>query len=279
MGTYTNSDGTEQSRFQIHLSSKVTGVEFGINNSEQTIITGLQINDSLIFHPNTQDNVTYVFCPGEAVGSLKKLGFAQPAYAGFAGAVLILNVDIPQEQLKQIIHHNQYMEVYQKDVVVSWQSRYKNNKLFIGVGGTKAFYADQTPHKDQEFALNRNLLQLNIVNNVVPEYVSWALGRDTKGATLTEQDLQQLESAGIANRWVGIRAVAYDDFPTLGYLYKDNLIVANARCTTDLGSGGVSFAPAAVYISRSAMNQAQRLDEFTQRTLNYGNSARTASSC
>ncbi len=31
------------------------------------------------------------------------------------------------------------MEVHQEGVILAWQARIKNNKVFIGVAGTKAF--------------------------------------------------------------------------------------------------------------------------------------------
>jgi len=88
--------------------------------------------------------------------------------------------------------------------------------------------------------------------------------------------LDYLEDHGIATRWAGVRAVVYDGFPTLGYVYKEDSKVENARCTTHLGSGGGSFSPAATVISRNAMSKEQ--DAFTQRILSYGNSSRTAES-
>lgn len=66
----------------------------------------------------------------------------------------------------------------------------------------------------------------------------------------------------------------YDGFPTLGYLYKDGVKIENARCTIHLGSGGGSFAPAAVFISRSAMNAEH--DAFEERILQYADSSRNA---
>ena len=107
--------------------------------------------------------------------------------------------------------------------------------------------------------------------------ISLALKYDTKGKTLTENDLNYLESQGIAKRWAGVRAVVYDGFPTVGYVYKqDGTCVENARCTTHLGSGGGSFSPAATIMSRNAMNKEH--DAFTKRILKYGNSSRTSKS-
>jgi|SRR5579859_6247760 len=195
---------------------------------------------------------------------------------GFAGVSLLLDIDVPQNKLKDYAPFNHCMEVHQEGVVLAWQARFRDNKIFIGVAGTKAFYSDQRPTKDQDFARNRNLLQLNMINDVLPEFISLALNYDTKGKALTEKDLNYLESKKIATRWAGVRAVVYDGFPTLGNVYKGNVKVTNARCTTHLGSGGGSFSPAVTLMSRSAMNQEH--DDFTQRILNYGDSSRTSKS-
>jgi len=165
------------------------------------------------------------------------------------------------------------MEVHQEGVVLAWQARFRDNKIFIGVAGTKAFYSDQKPHKDQAFAKNRNLLQLNMVNDVLPEFISLALGKNTKGQKLNESDLKYLEDNKLANRWVGTRAVAFDGFPTVGALYHSDSKVSNARCTTHLGSGGASFAPAAVTVSRSSVHE-QASDNLIQDVIKYGDSRR-----
>ncbi len=143
------------------------------------------------------------------------------------------------------------MEVHREGVVLAWQARRIGNEIFIAVAGTKAFYGNQKPQKDQAFAKNRNLLQLNMINDVLPECISIALQRDTKGQVITEEDLLILEKKNIARRWVGTRAVAYDGFPTLGEVHSANGAFSNLRTTKDLSSGGVSFGPAAVLFSRS----------------------------
>lgn len=103
-----------------------------------------------------------------------------------------------------------------------------------------------------------------------------ALGKQTKGMKLTQEDLIELKRRGIAERWVGTRAVAYDGFPTVGYVYNDAGQVSNARCTTHLGSGGASFAPAAVRVSRSCLFKDQPpQQELTDQVLKYGDSRRT----
>jgi hypothetical protein len=222
MGTYTNTKEIEENCFQIKFSKKAIGIKFKENSTQKTVVAGLIFEDGeTILHENT-DDYQYLFCPGEAVGTLKKLGFCEPAYAGFAGVSLLLTIDIPEDKTNDYTTFNHCMEVHQEGIVLAWQARFKNNKIFIGVAGTKAFYGDQQPTKDQEFAKNRNLLQLNMINDVLPECISLAFGYNTTGITLTENDLNFLESQKIASRWAGVRAVTYDGFPSLGYVYKEN---------------------------------------------------------
>ena len=61
------------------------------------------------------------------------------------------------------------MEVHGEGIVLAWQARFKDNHLFIGVAGTKAFYGDKQPNKNEDFATNRNLIQLNMMNQVLPK--------------------------------------------------------------------------------------------------------------
>jgi hypothetical protein len=212
-----------------------------------------------------------VFCPGEAVGTLSRLGFNEPAYAGFAGPTLLLSIPLSPEQSERYKNFSHCMEVHKVGIVLAWQAKFQEGKVFIGVGGTKAFYGDQPPSIDQEFAKNRHLVQLNMMNDVLPEIVSIACGRNTKEDRLLPDDLSLLENNGVLERLVGRRAVAYDGFPTLGALYCRNRKVNNARCTTHLGSGGVSFALAAVQMSRGYEHNE---DEFSKKILHYADSRR-----
>ena len=45
-------------------------------------------------------NLIMYFAPGESVGTLKGLGLAEPEYARFAGASLMLRIDIPADKLE-----------------------------------------------------------------------------------------------------------------------------------------------------------------------------------
>lgn len=101
-----------------------------------------------------------------------------------------------------------------------------------------------------------------------------ALGYNTRGKILTHQELDWLQTHGIAKRWAGVRAVVFDGFPTLGYLYKDGNKISNVRCTTHLGSGGVSFARVVTMISRAADNNDN--DDFVRRVLLFSSSIRNA---
>lgn len=274
MGQYTNDAGVTKDCFRLRQERKVEQLAY--DASQKQTINGLKFQGSpAVKHNNhAYAQSDYVFCPGENVGTLTSLGLKEPEYARFAGASLKLMIDVPKDKLKQYTGFNHCMEVHQEGVVLAWQARLIGNQIFIGVGGTKAFYGDQEPHKDQAFAKNRNLLQLNVINDVMPECISWALGRPTLGVTLTEKDMAELESRGIALRWVGSRAVAYDGFPTLGSVYtaKDER-VDNGRTTTSLGSGGASFGPGAVRVSQSSLFA--NTPALTQQVLSYADSNRT----
>ncbi len=80
--------------------------------------------------------------------------------------------------------------------------------------------------------------------------------------------MKLLEDKGIAKCNVGSRAVAFDGVPTMGQVFKDGDLIENARVTTGLGSGGVSFAPAAVLASQSANSN------NPDPILNYASSSR-----
>lgn len=288
MGTYTNASGVTKNCFRIKFNSEVDGVKYAA--AEQPVIDGLHFASGRSkTNKHAYQTSDYVFCPGEAVGTLSELGFVEPAYAGFAGSSLRLRIPVPSKQLVDVSDFNHCMEVHQEGVVLAWQARCIGDQIFIGVAGTKAFYADQTPNIDQDFARNRNLLQLNMINDVLPQFIGMALGRDTRGQKLTEADLNILVDKGIAKRWVGTRAVAYDGFPTLGDLYvlagDESIRVQNARTTTHLGSGGGSFGPAAVVFSRAAadLNKPESVsaksyhnDPFVSEIAQYSSSERKA---
>lgn len=270
MGQYKDANDQVQDCFQLKFGKEVTGVEFNATSDRLQII-GLNFSDGT---RQIDEHADYVFCPGESVGTLYHLGFSEPTFAGFAGASLLISIPLSDDQLEKYKNFSHCMEVHNEGIVLAWQARMKENSIFIGVGGTKAFYSDKQPSKDEEFAKNRNLVQLNIINQVLPEFISLAYGYNTAGKNISAEELSCLEDRGLACRWVGRRAVAYDGFPTIGALYCNDRKVTNARCTTHLGSGGVSFAPGAVLVSRRSV-QGNR-DEFTQRILMYSDSRRIA---
>ena len=270
--------------FQLHFNKKVVGVVYGQGDTKQTVIKGLKFADGTQTE-NNPTSTTYVFCPGEAVGTLKNLGFSEPAYAAFAGASLCLNVPLSDEQLKKFEGFNHCMEVHGVGIVLAWQARIRDGMIFLGGAGTKSFYADKEPKIQEAFARNRNLLQLRMFNDVLPWVVSIALNRDTTGQELTEEDMTILEKKQIAKRWVGRRSVAYDGFPTLGRLYHKDKLVSNGRVTTHAGSGGGSFSQITSLISTFALypeevrEELKRLDlspDFVQEVLHYADSRREA---
>ncbi len=274
MGQYKDGNNQIHNCFQLQFGKEVCGIEFDSKSLDFRII-GLRFSDgSFEVEKRPEVNSHYVFCPGESIGTLHNLGFNEPAYAGFAGASLLISIPLSKGQIEMYKDFSHCMEVHNEGIVLAWQARFKENNIFIGVAGTKSFYGDKQPNKDEEFAKNRNLVQLNMINNVLPEFISLAYGYQTNGKTISAKELSSLEEKGIARRWVGRRAVAYDGFPTIGPLYFNNHKVSNARCTTHLGSGGVSFGPGAVFISRSSEQSTN--DAFVQKILMYADSRRIA---
>lgn len=265
-------DSEGKDLFQLKLGKEV--VEVGFNGDA---VQSLKFADSKITSQRHKYlSSTYVFCPGEAVGTLKKLGFEEPACAGFAGASLMLKIPLTDAQKLEFAKFNTAIVIARAGVGLSCQARLKEGSIFIGVAGAQAFYGEQKPSTDHAFCQYTNLLQLNMINNVFSQFVSLALGWDTKGCELTQAHLGTLENENIAKRWVGTRAVTYDGFPTLGSLYKGNTCIQNARTTTGLGSGGASFSPACVQISQASLQQVVE-DPFVSKVLNLTSSTRSAS--
>ncbi|MBS0656217.1 MAG: hypothetical protein JSR46_10600, partial [Verrucomicrobia bacterium] len=274
-GTYVNRNGELKDCFRMKFDKEVTSVTYD-DKSNKLNIKGLGFKDGqkkreCFDYTSSQ----YLFCPGEAIGTLRSLGFSEPEYAGFAGPVLKLNIPALPDELAKYQDFKHCMEVHKEGIVLAWQARVKEDSIFIGVAGTKAFYGDRVPQIGEDFARNRHLTQLNMINEVLPEFVSLALRRDTKGRELTWTDLLVLEKKGVLSRWVGRRAVTYDGFPTLGNLYHQGQKVANARCTTHLGSGGVSFAPGVVHASR--LCERENTDPLIANVLRYADSRRAPS--
>ena len=262
-------------RFQVLFDHKV--VKAGLNsNATITQLEGESASKQRkTFVVNPTDQV--IFVPGEAVGTLEAVGFKEPYHAIFAGPSLTLTfpvTDKTPELLKTLDH---CMEIRQKGVVLAWQAKCVGEKITIGIGGTKAFYAQTLPKNSEAFARNRHVLQLNEANNLYPALFSEVLNKPTTGKRLSEKDLNRLINNNIASVWVGARAVAYDGYPTLGKLYKDNKVVTNARTTTHLGSGGVSFAHGSIMMSKRAMeadNSSVKLSSLENKVIHYSDSRR-----
>jgi hypothetical protein len=278
MGTYTNDAGITKHCFKIKYNRGVYGLQFD-SEDENKRITGVRFADGTIKTPNHQyAQCSYMFCPGEAVGTLANMDLKEPAYARFAGPSLVLDIPVPADKIEAYKSFNHCMEVHQEGVVLAWQARFRNGNIVIGAAGTKAFYADQEPNNDQAFAKNRHVLQFNIMNEVLPQFVSLAFGHDTNGQRLTEQDLQYLIDKGYAKRWVGTRAVAYDGFPTLGRVYHaDGSPVVNGSVNTHLGSGGASFITGCATVNNAAFQPTDKIDAgLLQRVLTFSQSNRIA---
>lgn len=274
MGKYVNEDGKLKDCFRLKFDREVNQIDFEANNNIKGLgYTNNSNEQKKTHHKHVYKQSSYLLAPGESVGTLNKLGLNEPAYARFAGASLILTIPVSQDKLNEYSKFNHCMEVHQEGVVLAWQARFNDGKICIAVAGTKAFYSDQSPNKNEEFARDRNLLQLNMINDVLPDFISLAMNKNTKGTVLTEKDLEHLETNGIANRWVGTRAVAYDGFPTLGAVFNKNGKVNNARVTTHLGSGGVAFSHATIFSSRSIEDKSNTND-LVEKVMTFGSSLR-----
>lgn len=255
-------DGAVCSLFEIKYDSEVIEVEI----DDAQYISRVKVKNSnggISFFPVLNEKMPqdFIFAPGEAVGTLRKFEFHEPDYAIFAGPSLQLSIDIPNDKLERYRSLDHCMEIHQEGVILAWQAKYGNSKVFIGVGGTKAFYGDKKPKLNEKFARDRHLFQLNLINKVYWDLISLALGKSSEGDTLNSFDLDDLLQKGIAKIWVGSRAVAYDGFPTLGALYRDFEIVHNARVTTHLGSGGASFALGAILLSRAELVNKEKIEQ------------------
>lgn len=283
LGQYTNADGVEKDCFRIKFDKKLEEVKYRDERSSSLPkhMNGLKFfeKEAVKYDKHRYERSDYVICPGEAVGTLDNLGFAEPAYARFAGPSLMLRIHLSADDLVNYANLNHCMEVHQKGVVLAWQAHMVENthQIFIGVAGTKAFYGNVEPNKDDAFAKDRNLLQLNMVNEVLPDLISRALSKDTKGMVLTQEDLDELERLGIADRWVGSRGVAFDGFPTVGPLHSvEHGLIANARTTTHAGSGGVSFGPVLVKLSRSTLFASSLPQELKEKAIAFADPQRVA---
>ncbi|MBN9287975.1 MAG: hypothetical protein BGO43_00515 [Gammaproteobacteria bacterium 39-13] len=274
MGEYINERGEHKNCFRLKHQRKVEAVVY--DTIDDTYIQGLIFEHKTKLNKPQYKQHDYVFCPGEAVGTLNQLGFEEPAYSGFAGVSLRLRFSLPPDMIEKYRNLNNYMEVHRDKTVLAWQARCLEGKeIFIGIGGTKTYQAEKMAQKDASFVIDSNLLQLNVINDIFPEIISLMLKRDTKGQQLTALDLATLEKKGLATRWVGNRAVAFDGFPTIGALFnKQKKKILNGRCTTHLGSGGVSFSPAAVTFSRKALHPHEMLNHFEKEILHRTDSRR-----
>ena len=290
-GQYTNDKGKVKNCFRVKMNRELMHFSMDDDNSVESMIFSNPLNNHkwMKANKNKYRQSDYVLCPGEAVDTLSKLGLQQPAYARFAGASLRLKIEIPDDQWEKYAQFNHCMEVHKPGLVFAWQARASKTEkvVYFNVAGTKAFYADKKPHKDDDFAKNRNLLQLNVMNEVLPDLISIAMKRDTCGKNLNTADLQTLESQQIAIRWVGTRAVAYDGFTTSGPVCNSIGVVKNLEETTHLGSGGVSSGIGAVWLRRYILDKAknsgsaqiivdEKTDLLAEEVMQYSKSTRRA---
>lgn len=278
MGTYVNEAGITKNCFRYRLQRHVEQVAYD-ETALAPKINGLKFWDRPAIKRNKPySQVNYLFCPGENVGTLKHLGFAEPESARFAGASLRFTYPLTAEQCAIYADYHHYMEVHRDDIVIAWQGECTDGQISIRVAGTKAYYADIAPDKNEAFALDRNLLQLNIINELMPQFITLALSRETQGITLTANDMAELERRGMLTRWVGSRACAFDGFPTGPDLYTQaGEKTENGSCITHLGSGGVSCGPGMVRASHARMfkTSEEKTNKLIEQLHTYADSRRT----
>lgn len=241
--TYLKSNMKE--RFNIHYNKEVVTVNFANHSSGELVITGLGFKDGAGISFENPEDIRFDFIPGESVGTLEKLGFDESPYAGFAGCSLKLEVDISHrpellEKYKNFKHH---MEVHKPGIVLAWQARNRDGKLFIGGAGTKAFYGPIEPKPGDMFTSN-NLKQLQMFRDVLPDIVALALdvAVEKLPEQMTQQHLDTLVETGKATRWVGRRSLRYNGMPSVGFVYHKGKKVRNGTTITHAGSGGGSFS-------------------------------------
>ena len=82
-------------------------------------IIGLKFSDGTHqIDKQSGTNIQYVFCPGESIGTLHNLGFNEPAYAGFAGASLLLSFPISEDQIERYKNFSHCMEVHHHELLI-----------------------------------------------------------------------------------------------------------------------------------------------------------------
>ena len=101
MGQYTNEAGQVKDCFRIKFERHVAEISY--DDKQKDKINGLRFfgNPKVKHNKHPYSSSNYVFCPGENVGELNRLGFLEPAYARFAGASLMLNIPIPIKRLDE----------------------------------------------------------------------------------------------------------------------------------------------------------------------------------
>jgi hypothetical protein len=230
-------------RLKVHFNKEAVGVDVQPTIQGHYEVKGLTFADGTsISAPASDEKVWFDINPGEAVGTLERLGFHEPPCAGFAGCSLSLTVPMTGELKRDFADFRHHMEVHTPGKVLAWQARAIGDSIFVGGAGTKAFYGPLEPKLDQQFACINNLAQLQMFNDVLPQVVSVGLGRNTRGQQMTMDDLEDLVENKKARRWVGRRSVRFDNMFTWGFLYYQGHKVTNAMTGTHAGSGGGSLS-------------------------------------
>jgi hypothetical protein len=247
MGTYVTEAGEEKHCFRIK-SGKVTGVQY--DSDGKSVVS--YVIDGQIKQNKRHYERFFVLCPGEAVGTVRHLGFVEPPHARFVGFTLQLNVpahfainagvDLSGKPNLAIYSGVASASVMQASVV--------GDRCLIGLGGLKAFLGLTHADVNAEYAIKASLYQLEFLNHLYPSLLTACLGKNTRNMTLSLDDLNALIRNGYIKRGVGSRAVAFDGAPTIGGATKtttektQNVIkTTNVVIATHFGSGGVTNAP------------------------------------
>ncbi|HXW52774.1 MAG TPA: hypothetical protein VEL47_01585 [Myxococcota bacterium] len=268
-------------RFSMRENHEVTGLSFEQDKrSGEYLITGMEFKDRPGISFRYPEAIRFDIVPGEAVGTLERLGLFESPYAAFAGCSLKLEVDISNnpallEEYKNFRHH---MEVHKPGIVLAWQARLRDGKLFVGGAGTKAFYGDVEPKPiegdgpHEKFPEVNNLRQLQMFRDVLPHVVALGMGVDIKElpAEMTQQHLNDLVKKGVATRWVGRRSVRYNGMPSVGFVYHNGKKVRNGTTITHGGSGGGSFSLILAMLNNYAFDPEKYLPDLLAVGLTKG---------
>ncbi len=252
---------------QFFYGHKVTKLHFDTRDPQHPRAIGLNYQNTQQARQEEEKTITFpdketevVLTPGSNTQTISNLGLVNLPCAKFAGVSLTLEIDCStfnsEEKLKMINH---CMEPRNPGIVLAWHADYDEGKkiLRIGVAGTKAFYADVDVKPEDEFVINRSLVQLQMINSFYPECIAHALGLSAPidSSQLTLAHMDYLKQREIATVKCGSRSVYFDVAPGIGkpcLKTQDGTgpEVENVVVVTGAGSGGISNGPSMPIVGR-----------------------------